>query len=137
MSADLQWMLIRNNSCFLVKSLGMTLTKEPNNIKKLNCFKGNGLVHSKAVSVEAAADGKGVVLSMKRKQGKNKPVKMIKSTTIKRGGRHTVKTIKNTLGKSRYRSDLMDAASRRACAIIKSQSTSAVVKKKRSHRKRN
>ena len=27
MSADLQWMLIRNNSCFLVKSLGKTLTK--------------------------------------------------------------------------------------------------------------
>eukprot|EP00112_Aurelia_sp_Birch-Aquarium-sp1_P016041 Seg36.5 transcript_id=Seg36.5/GoldUCD/mRNA.D3Y31 product="60S ribosomal protein L28" pseudo=true protein_id=Seg36.5/GoldUCD/D3Y31 len=137
MSADLQWMLIRNNSCFLVKSLGKTLTKEPNNVSKVNTFNNSGLVHSKTVSVEPAADGKGVVFALKKRQAKNKPAKMLKATTIQRGGRHTIKTIRNTLQKNFYRTNLSDDATRRACAIIKSQSASAVVKKKRSRRKRN
>merc|ERR1712221_32971 len=106
MSADLQWMLLRNNSCFLVKSLGNTLTREPNNVMKVNSFKNNGLVHSKTVDVEASPDGKGVVLSLKTKNGKNKPNKMYNSTKISRGGRHTIKTISNTLTKNHYRRDL-------------------------------
>eukprot|EP00794_Sanderia_malayensis_P016112 gene16112-17737_t len=137
MSADLQWMLIKNNSSFLVKSLGKTLTKEPNNVMQVNSFKNNGLVHKKAVDVTEAADGKGVVLSLKTNSAKNKPAKMLKRTTIGRGGRHTIKTIRNTLNKNYYRSDLSNVAMRRACAIVRSQNTSAVVKKRRSRRKRN
>ena len=77
MSASLQWSIIRNNSSFLVKSLGNTFTKvclnskyyleiysyigagidiqvcyiylqqEPNNLTGKNAFKYNGLVNKK------------------------------------------------------------------------------------------
>jgi len=139
MSAHLQWMFIRNNSCFLVKSLGKTLSKEPYNLSNKNTFKSNGLVHTKAVSISSSADGKGIVLGIKRSKGKRKPEKLNMSTTIQssRGGRHIIKAIKNTTKKRKYRSDLTNVAVRRACALARSQSASAVVKKKRSHRKRN
>merc|ERR1712126_65584 len=47
MSAELCWSIIRNNSCFLKKSHGLTLTKEPNNLTGINSFKYNGLVNKK------------------------------------------------------------------------------------------
>merc|ERR1712058_33188 len=65
----------------------------------------------------------------------NKPGKAISKTTLQ-GSRHAIKAIKNTLVQGGYRKDLADGAVRRACAIIRSQNTSAV-KKRRSRRKKN
>merc|ERR1712200_70421 len=127
MSAELCWSIVRNNSCFLVKSHGLTLTKEPNNLTGKNSFKCNGLVNKKVVGVAAAPSGKGVVLSLKKSKGANKPGNSLNKTTIQ-GSRHAIKTIQNTLSANGYRKDLSSAAIKRACAIIKSQNT-AVVKK--------
>merc|ERR1739848_306422 len=65
MSAELQWMIIRNNSSFLLKGSGQTFSKEANNLKARNSFRFNGLVQKKTVGVEPCADGKGVMLVTK------------------------------------------------------------------------
>ena len=135
MSAELCWSIIRKNSCFLKKSHGLTLTKEPNNLTGINSFKYNGLVNKKTVGVDAVASGKGVVLALRKTKGARRPAKSLSKTTIQ-GSRHAIKTIQNTLGANGYRKDLSKAAVKRACAIIRSQNTS-VVKKNKSRRKKH
>lgn len=44
-------------------------SQEPNNLKARNSFRYNGLIHRKTVGVEPAADGKGVVVVLKRRSG--------------------------------------------------------------------
>lgn len=48
-------------------------SQEPNNLKARNSFRYNGLIHRKTVGVEPAADGKGVVVVMKRRSGEHSP----------------------------------------------------------------
>ncbi|XP_011787852.1 PREDICTED: 60S ribosomal protein L28 isoform X4 [Colobus angolensis palliatus] len=67
MSAHLQWMVVRNCSSFLIKRNKQTYSTEPNNLKARNSFRYNGLIHRKTVGVEPAADGKGVVVVIKRR----------------------------------------------------------------------
>ena len=136
MSAELCWSIIRKNSCFLLKNNGLQLTKEPNNLAGVNTFKHNGLVNKKTVGVDAAPDGKGVVLSLRKSKSGNKPSKAISKTTISKGSRHAIKTITNTLEKAGYRKDLVDPATRRACAILRAQKTGSAIKKNRSRRKK-
>lgn len=69
MSAHLQWMVVRNCSSFLIKRNKQTYSTEPNNLKARNSFRYNGLIHRKTVGVEPAADGKGVVVVLKRRSG--------------------------------------------------------------------
>ena len=121
MSADLQWSIIRNNSCFIVKSLGTTLSRDQNNVTSKNSFKANGLVNKHVIGVIAA--DKGVILTTKSK-GK------LKCSTLSRGGRRTIKTIRAATSGSHYRSDLTDAAVRKAAAIIKSQKNKTVSKRR-------
>merc|ERR1712200_41169 len=97
------------NSCFLKKSHGLTLTKEPNNLMGTNSFKYNGLVNRKTVGVDAAPTGKGVVLAIRKTKGGRRPAKALS------------KTIKNTLDANGYRKDLTKAAVKKACALIRSQ----------------
>lgn len=136
-SPDLQWMLIKNNSCFLVKNQGTTFTTEPNNVASRNTFKYNGLVNKKTIGVKAAPGGKGVVLSVRKNKVSRKPTKMYNHVTLSKDSRSTVSAIKGMCGKNFYRQDLQDAAAKRACAILRSQNPHAVVQKKRSRRKRN
>ncbi|XP_046843980.1 60S ribosomal protein L28-like [Xenia sp. Carnegie-2017] len=135
MSASLQWSIIRNNSSFLVKNLGNTFTKEPNNLTGKNAFKYNGLVNKKVVGIEASSDGKGVILVTKKKRGHNKPGSNLVSTKLSCNSRATLKCIRNACGKSHYRSDLEDAAVRRAAALLRSQRPTAVVQKRRTRKK--
>jgi len=121
MSADLQWSIIRKNSCFLVRSLGTTLTREPNNLTGKNSYSANGLVNSKVLGVSAAE--KGVILTTKAK-GK------LTSKTLGRGGRRTIKTLRAVTAGSYYRPDLTDAAIRKASAIIRSQKTKSAGKRR-------
>merc|ERR1712142_334022 len=135
MSAELCWSIIRKNSCFLKKSHGLTLSKEPNNLMAINSFKYNGLVNKKTVGIDAAPSGKGVVLAIRKTKGARCPAKALSKTTVQ-GSRHAIKTIQNTLGANGYRKDLTKSAVKRACALIRSQNTS-VVKKNRSRRKKH
>ncbi|KAL4822463.1 hypothetical protein H8958_005851 [Nasalis larvatus] len=73
MSAQLQWMVVRNCSSFLLKRSKQTYSTEPNNLKACNSFRHNGLIHCKTVGVEPAADCRGVVLVRKRRSSQRKP----------------------------------------------------------------
>lgn len=137
MSADLQWMILRNNSCFLLRNQGTTFTKEPLNLTGRHTFKCSGLVNKKAIGVTADPTGKGVVLTTKKTKYANKPSKNKTKVALASNSRRSIKTIKNLCGKNFYRQDLEDAAVRRACAILRSQRATTGVQKKRTRRKRN
>ncbi|KAI1904772.1 hypothetical protein AGOR_G00009130 [Albula goreensis] len=131
MSSHLQWMVIRNCSSFLIKRNGQTYSTEPNNLKSKNSFRFNGLVHRKTVGVEPAADGKGVVVVLKKRAGQRKPATLYEKITINKNSRATLSSLRHIIRKNNYRKDLRMAALRRASAILKSQKP-VVVKKKRS-----
>ncbi|XP_076090827.1 large ribosomal subunit protein eL28-like [Mytilus galloprovincialis] len=121
MSADLQWLIIRNNSSYLLKGSRQTFSTEPNNLKAKNCFRYNGLVNRKTVGVEPAKDGKGVVMITKNSKGYRKPNKSYTRVELKKGARRTMASIRTLIRNKRYRKDLKMAAVRRASAIIRSQ----------------
>ncbi|XP_033727513.1 60S ribosomal protein L28-like [Pecten maximus] len=121
MSADVQWAIIRNNSCFLLKGNKRTFSMEPNNLKAINSFRYNGIVQRKTIGVEPAKDGKGVVMVTRKNQGWRKPNKNYSKMELKRDPRRVLGTIRKTVGNNRYRKDLKMAAIRRASALLKSQ----------------
>uniref|UniRef100_A0A8C5Y6J6 Large ribosomal subunit protein eL28 n=1 Tax=Microcebus murinus TaxID=30608 RepID=A0A8C5Y6J6_MICMU len=106
MSAHLQWMVVRNCSSFLIKRNKQTYSTEPNNLKARNSFRYNGLIHRKTVGVEPAADGKGVVVVMKRRSGQRKPATSYVRTTINKNARATLSSIRHMIRKNKYRPDL-------------------------------
>uniref|UniRef100_A0AAQ5Z5C0 Large ribosomal subunit protein eL28 n=1 Tax=Amphiprion ocellaris TaxID=80972 RepID=A0AAQ5Z5C0_AMPOC len=130
MSSHLQWMVIRNCSSFLIKRNGQTYSTEANNLKSRNSFRFNGLVHKKTVGVQPAADGKGVVVVLKKRRGQHKPATSYEKITINKNSRATLNSLRHIIRKNNYRKDLRMAALRRASAILKSQKP-VVIKKKR------
>uniref|UniRef100_A0A2K6EWU7 Large ribosomal subunit protein eL28 n=1 Tax=Propithecus coquereli TaxID=379532 RepID=A0A2K6EWU7_PROCO len=118
MSAHLQWMVVRNCSSFLIQRNKQTYRTEPSNLKARNSFRYNGLIHRKTVGVEPAADGKGVVVVMKRRSGQRKPATSYVPTTINKNARATLSSIRHMIRKNKYRPDLRMAAIRRASAIL-------------------
>uniref|UniRef100_A0A8K9WZW2 Large ribosomal subunit protein eL28 n=1 Tax=Oncorhynchus mykiss TaxID=8022 RepID=A0A8K9WZW2_ONCMY len=121
MSSHLQWMVIRNCSSFLIKRNGQTYSTEPNNLKSKNSFRFNGLVHRKTVGVQPAADGKGVVIVLKKRAGQRKPATSYEKITINKNSRATLSSLRHIIRKNNYRKDLRMAALRRASAILMSQ----------------
>ncbi|KAJ3188066.1 hypothetical protein HK101_009236 [Irineochytrium annulatum] len=119
MSADLVWMLTRNNSSFLVKRNGVQFSREKGNLLNKNSFKYSGVANAKTVDVSAAP--KGVVISL-RKKGvpASKPGKSVQTATISKGSRRSInKSVKNMA--KNYRADLTHAALARVGRIIESQ----------------
>ncbi|XP_060697351.1 60S ribosomal protein L28 [Hemiscyllium ocellatum] len=130
MSAHLQWMIVRNCSSFLIKRNHQVYSTESNNLKSRNSFRYNGLIHRRTVGVEPAADGKGVVVVLKKRAGQRKPATSYEKITINKNSRATLNSLRHIIRKNKYRKDLRMAALRRASAILKSQKP-VVVKKKR------
>ena len=129
MSSHLQWMVIRNNSAYLVKGgHGQTFTTEPNNVKGKNSYRFNGLVHKKTVGVEATSDKKGVVLTTRKQSFRNKPAKSLNRVTFQNaaGPRRVLSKIRKTLRQTRYRKDLKNATLKRASALLRAQKPKAV-----------
>uniref|UniRef100_A0A9J8BUF2 Large ribosomal subunit protein eL28 n=1 Tax=Cyprinus carpio carpio TaxID=630221 RepID=A0A9J8BUF2_CYPCA len=129
-SPHLQWMVIRNTSSFLIKRNKQTYSTEPNNLKARNAFRFNGLIHRKTVGIEPAADGKGVVVILKKRAGQCKPATSYEKITINKNSRTTLASVRNIIRKNKYRKDLRMAALRRVSAILRSQKP-VVVRKKR------
>lgn len=105
-SPDLQWLIIRNNSSFLLKGNGQTYSREQNNLKSKNSFRYNGLVNRQTVGVVPAKDGKGVVLVTKKSKAGKRPGSSYNKVELKRGSRQTFSTIRKTLRNNSYRKDL-------------------------------
>jgi len=107
-SNDLQWLILRNYSCFQVKCRnGPVFTSEPNNLTALNSFKYSGLANRKVVGV-TSLDG-GVALTTRRKVPQHKVAKATSQTVYKRGARRTLKAVGSVLESGYYRRDLKQA----------------------------
>ncbi|KAK9761654.1 hypothetical protein K7432_013291 [Basidiobolus ranarum] len=130
MSSDLTWLLVKDNSSFLVKRNGVQFTTEPNNLTNLNSFKYSGLANSKVVGISANPSGKGVVLSTKKQViSSSKPAKSFQKVAISGSSRRAAKTIVNVTARSGYRADLRKAALGRLSAILAAQKPTKVTKK--------
>merc|ERR1712131_327184 len=120
MSAELQWMVMRNNHAFLLKRNNREFSKEACNLKNKNNFRYNGLIHKKAVGIEASGDNKGVVLVTKKQKTANKPGSSIVRVQLKGGNRTVLNKVRRTILKNGYRKDLKTPALRKASAVMKS-----------------
>ncbi|CAM2099879.1 unnamed protein product [Caretta caretta] len=105
-----------------------TYSTEPNNLKARNSFLYNGLIHRKTVGVEPAADGKRIMVVLKKRAGQRSPATSYEKTTVNKNARATLSSLRHVIRKNNYRRDLRKAALRHA--ILRSQKP-VVVKKKR------
>jgi len=122
MSSDLIWMLIKDNSSFLVKRPGVQFSREAPNLTNLNTPKYCGLASDKALAITAAPGGRGVVLATKKTRTPAcKPRALVHRTTLNGSVRKNAKTITNVIGKSGYRPDLNKAALARLSALSHAQ----------------
>jgi large subunit ribosomal protein L28e len=136
MSRDLQWLVIRRSSSFLLKTKTATFTREPFNLTGRNSYKYNGLVNKNAVDIRPASEGKGAVVSIKNKRRHYRPGSSMTTYPLSRGPRRAIRTLKHQGIAQRYRADLTNAAVRRACAIYRSQRPTTSAQKRRSRKKR-
>ncbi|XP_059178017.1 large ribosomal subunit protein eL28-like [Physella acuta] len=134
-SADVAWLILRNNSSTLLKRSRHNMSLEPNNLKSRNSFRYNGLIHRKTVGVEPTTDGKGVVLATRRTKDQNKPSKSLTRVELNKGPIRTLASIRAIKRANNYRNDLINPAVRRTCAILKSQKPVVIKSRARTARK--
>ncbi|KAF9586237.1 60S ribosomal protein L28 [Lunasporangiospora selenospora] len=129
MSADLTWLLIKNNNSYLIKRNGVEFSSEAGNLLNKNTYKFSGLANKKTIDIQAAA-GRGVVLSTKKTSVPAfKPSKAINKVILTKGIRKSAATIAN-LARSGYRADLRKAALARLSAVLASQKAVKAAPKK-------
>lgn len=108
---DLQWLLTRKNSSFLVKQkgLGRVFSREPLCLDNLHSYKSVFGANAKAVGIQPAPSGKGIVITTKNTKVAPNKIKSSRNVqTIKVGGsRRAAGAVANIVGKRGYRSDLL------------------------------
>ncbi|KAF9925045.1 hypothetical protein FBU30_005124 [Linnemannia zychae] len=109
MSADLTWLLIKNNNSFLVKRSGVQFSTEAGNLLNKNSFKFSGIANKKTIDIAAAASGRGVVVSTPKTK-----------VTLTKGIRKSARSVAG-LTRAGYRADLRKVALARVSAILASQ----------------
>lgn len=108
---DLQWLLTRKSSSYIVKQkgLGRVFSREPHNLTSIHSYTHSGLVNDKSVGIQPNPEGKGIVISTKKANvapGQIKGSRNVK--VVKSGGsRRAAGVVANVIGKSGYRSDLL------------------------------
>lgn len=123
MSADLNWMIIRNNSAFLMKrrNIKKPFSTEKFNLKKLNSFRYNGLIHKKSVAIVEPSNKVGFRVLTKRVRCQARPGKAVVRTTMKSGPRRSLYKLQRLIKGQKYRCDLKMLALQRASALLRSQ----------------
>eukprot|EP00697_Spironema_sp_BW2_P015445 gnl/Spiro4/62_TR34_c0_g1_i1.p2 gnl/Spiro4/62_TR34_c0_g1~~gnl/Spiro4/62_TR34_c0_g1_i1.p2 ORF type:complete len:201 (-),score=82.97 gnl/Spiro4/62_TR34_c0_g1_i1:102-632(-) len=108
-SPDLLWLLVRNNSSFLVKRNGAEFTSEPGNLTNMNSFKFSGLANRKAVDLSIVKNKVTIGLKKSKQSKVRSPAKAwatsVLSRTTPRAGQIPASIRKITAG-SHYRPDL-------------------------------
>ncbi|KAK8786003.1 hypothetical protein V5799_007632 [Amblyomma americanum] len=135
MSAELQWMIVKNRSSFLVKKrmIKTWFSIDPLNPKGTHAKRYSGIVRDKALTIEPHVSGKGVTLVYKKQAYRKKPAKLLDRVDLMNGARRTMTSIKKWVkGHKYYRKDLQTLCMRRASAILRSQK--AIVPKKKTPR---
>ncbi|KAF9148978.1 hypothetical protein BG015_009239 [Linnemannia schmuckeri] len=120
MSADLTWLLIKNNNSFLVKRSGVQFSSEAGNLLNKNSFKFSGIANKKTIDIAAAASGRGVVVSTPKTK-----------VTLTKGIRKSARSVAG-LTRAGYRADLRKAALARVAAVLASQKPVKAAPKKAS-----
>ncbi|XP_055844417.1 60S ribosomal protein L28 [Episyrphus balteatus] len=130
-SSHLNWLIVRNNNAFLLKKTDIKkpFSTEPNNLTNISSYRYSGLVHKKTLGVIPAK--KGFTVCMKKGKYQNRPSKNSVRVTMKAGPRRSLKKLRNLLTGNKYRSDLKQAALRKASAILRSQKPAPVKKTKK------
>ncbi|KAF8954195.1 60S ribosomal protein L28, partial [Entomortierella lignicola] len=106
MSADLTWLLIKNNNSFLVKRSGVEFSSEAGNLLNKNSFKFSGIANNKTIDVSAAASGRGVVVATKKTSvPAYKLAKGYNKVTLTKGVRKSARSVAG-LARAGYRADL-------------------------------
>ncbi|EUB61150.1 60S ribosomal protein L28 [Echinococcus granulosus] len=118
MASHLNWMLIKNTHCFLMKRNGEQFSRDPLNMKGKNCFKYSGMVHKKAIGIKQEKGGKGVYFITKKAGFDHRPRKALARIKFVRGNRRTLQKIRNFVCLMKYRRELKMLALRRASAIL-------------------
>ncbi|KAL9932869.1 hypothetical protein V8E36_008124 [Tilletia maclaganii] len=120
-SNDLEWLLVRNTSSFVVKqkSLPKSFSREPRNLANIHSFNYSTTTNKKAIGVEATKGGV-VVSSRKSKASPNQVKGAYTFTTIKKGGsRRSAGIVSNLTSKNR--AGLTQLAVARASAVARSE----------------
>ncbi|KAK3807950.1 MAG: ribosomal L28e protein family-domain-containing protein [Linnemannia gamsii] len=99
MSADLTWLLIKNNNSFLIKRSGVQFSTEAGNLLNLNTFKYSGIANKKTIDISAAASGRGVVVATPKTK-----------VTLTKGIRKSARSVAG-LTRAGYRADLRQVCS--------------------------
>ncbi|KAH7039195.1 ribosomal protein L28e [Linnemannia elongata] len=120
MSADLTWLLIKNNNSFLVKRSGVQFSSEAGNLMNKNSFKFSGIANKKTIDIAAAASGRGVVVSTPKTK-----------VTLTKGIRKSARSVAG-LTRAGYRADLRQAALARVAAVLATQKPVKAAPKKAS-----
>ncbi|KAG0291738.1 60S ribosomal protein L28 [Dissophora globulifera] len=93
MSADLTWLLIKNNNSFLVKRSGVQFSSEAGNLLNKNSFKYSGLANKKTIDITAAPSGRGVVVATRKTSVPAfKPSKGYSKVTLSKGVRKSARS---------------------------------------------
>lgn len=121
-SKDLRWLLTKDTTCYAVKVRNhqKAFSKDPLNPKGIHLPRFSGSIQTRAVMVKGSKKP-GVTLIYKKKDAVRKPAEQLVRVSFKKDPRSTLRSIKNTLNKTKGRKDLKMLALRRASAIMKSK----------------
>ncbi|KAB8069795.1 ribosomal L28e protein family-domain-containing protein [Aspergillus leporis] len=124
-SSDLVWQLTRTQNAFLVKRNsggGSQFSRDPLNLENKHSFKYAGYANTKAVGVQATANG-GVVVITKKPGNPQQPAKNTVGVNFgpNASTRKIYKSVAGKTAKSGYRADLRESAVARVSAIRRSQ----------------
>lgn len=107
-STDLNWLITRNHSSFLLKRKGVNhyFSTDPLNPKGLFKPRFQGTTQPRMLSIQENPTGKGVVMVYKTKNKQNRPAKSLARVVMSGNSRRTIRNIKQFVNKKNYRNDL-------------------------------
>lgn len=123
-SNDLLWLMIRDNSSFIVKRPNEKMfSREPLNLTNKHTAKYSGHANDRIIGVQPSKKGKGVTLFTKsKKENDTSPVKTLIKSDLRNSSAKGISTnIYNATVKKGYRVDLRYEALARGSAIVLSQ----------------
>merc|ERR1711918_53740 len=136
MSSDLTWMILRNQSSFMVKRNKTVMSSEPGNLTSQHSYKYSTLANSKVLGMAKFEDKSGrksgITFMSKNGKSENKPKSVIKKVNCTKPFRSIARNVSATA--LRVRPDLEKAALARASLINRSLGAAKPVPKKKSRR---
>ncbi|KAL8279619.1 hypothetical protein RQP46_007932 [Phenoliferia psychrophenolica] len=126
-SADLTWLLIKNNTSFMHKRVGAyrVFSAEKGNLRNIHAHKFSGLANARTLTIEGTASNHGLVISNRKADASPFAIASAVETKKVKGksGRKAAREVMNVASGKAGRLDLRTDALARASAILASQSS--------------